>query len=95
MTYATEYTDANNATLQQNIRMSIINAAIQIQNELKTTTNHANRVQLALSVLRDSATFAVIFAYAVVTQGVTAASTDAQIDTAVSSVWDAISAAQV
>lgn len=96
MAYTDEFALAMDPVFVSRVRMSMINAATQIQSESPQTTDHANRAQLALAAIRDSATFANIFAFTIVTQpGITSGSTDAAIDTAVATVWNAVAAPQL
>jgi hypothetical protein len=75
------------------ITESMAEAAVAIYAEPPATAGHATRASFANAVLRYPAQYAASFAQAVVTQGVDQTSTDAQINTAIASVWNALAGA--
>lgn len=90
---ATGVTIAGSGTashFQQRIEMSIVAAAINIQAEVTTTANHANRSNFARSVLSNPSTYIVAFALALASQGLDDTATDASINNTVSAVWNAL-----
>lgn len=92
MAYADNYAASLNPAFQQRVSASMASAAINISSESTGTTDHSNRVVLAKNVLTSPQQYINQFALAVAVNLaiVTLSSvTDANIDTAVSSVWNA------
>lgn len=93
MSYNADYSNAQNGTLLQAIQESICSTAIAIQSESVATALHTQRSALALLVLANPIGWAQLMAYGICANGnVTTGSTDAQIDTRVSAVWNAYAA---
>lgn len=91
--YNTDYSTSQNGDVLQRIQMSICSTAIAIQSEAVNTALHAQRSAYALLVLANPIGYAALMAYGICTGGnVTTSSTDAQIDTRVSAVWNAYAA---
>jgi hypothetical protein len=94
MAYATDFTLASNATFQNQVQMSIVKAAVNISSEARTVRNTVDlkRNTLAVAVLNNPTASATLtrFVYATIETGLTGTPTDAQVDTAVSSVWNGI-----
>lgn len=94
MAYAADFTLASNAAYQNQVQMSMVKAAVAIALEARTVRNTVDQKRNALAVAilnapNASATL-IKFYYACVETGLTGTPTDAQIDTAVSSVWNGI-----
>ena len=91
MSYAAQYTLATDAAaFLPRVEIAICTAAINVQAEVSTTTNHMMRVRLAGQVLGDPPTWAKLFAKAVATNAlITTASLDSDIQFTVNSMWDA------
>lgn len=89
MTLATQVAAAKDPALTDLTQQAIIGSAIAIANEVPGTPNHAKRVALAAMILNSPAGWAVIFAQGVASQGLTSASTDAAINTAVAAIFNA------
>lgn len=90
--YADAYTNSISAVLAQRVEMSILNTAAAIYSEASATTGHVPRAQFASKCCNAQVNMAQLVR-TVCAQGITATSTDAQIDTAVSSVWNLLAAA--
>lgn len=93
MTYTADDTLATDVTFQARIRMAIVQAANAVASEARTVRNTVDqkRNSLANKVLNDPATYVIRFTYAAIRAGnLLTGSTDAQIDTAVSSVWNGV-----
>lgn len=92
MPYSTDYALVISTTFQNQLQMSMVKAANSISNEARTIRNVVDqkRNRLALTILSNPSALVVQFAFAAVGTGLTGIPTDAQIDTAVSSVWNAI-----
>jgi len=93
MTLQTQYTLSQDATFQQRVRQAIVTAAIAISNEAPNVTGHSQRAQLAVKVLSDQGPWSQRFAEGAATDSAVAAAevgaTDAQINNAVTSQWNA------
>lgn len=72
------------------VAMATASAAVAISSEASTATDHPNRAALAKAVLQNPQAYLVAFAQALASQGVDETSNDAAINSAVSSVWDAL-----
>jgi hypothetical protein len=92
MPYATDFTNANDDSLQQKVRVAAVAAALNISGEAVTSRNTVDekRHRLAELVLSDGCLEQLErFMFAVVAAGaVTPASTDAQIDSRLSAIWN-------
>lgn len=89
MTLAQQVTAAKDPVLTDLTQQAIITASVAIANEAASVPNHGKRAQLAASILNSPASWAPIFAQGVASQGLTAASTDAAINTAVAAIFNA------
>lgn len=88
-------TDANTAQvdyeLHNRIAIAMAKAALAIQAEENSTPEHAGRSTFCLKVLEDPIGYAKKYAHAVCADGaITHASTDGDIDTRISSIWNAL-----
>ena len=93
MAYTNDDTLSSDVTFSGRIRMAMVKAATQISSEARTVRNAVDqkRNALAVKILNDPASFTVRFVHAAIEAGaLTSASTDAQLDTAVSGVWNGI-----
>jgi hypothetical protein len=90
------YLLAQDATFLGQVMESMLAAAIAIMAETNTVAGHAQRCELAKRVLIDPTTWQPKFAYALATQGgvtpqtVPSTVTDANINAAVSAIWNAM-----
>jgi hypothetical protein len=91
MAYLADYNlAANNSDFQYTLTEAICSTALDVQAESAATANHAARSAWALLVLSNPIGYARLMAPGVCADGsVTAGSTDAQIKTRVSAVWNA------
>ena len=90
MTYATTYATSIDAAFTSRVFMAIRDAARDVINEDPGTANHANRVLLAKLVVRDTPGWVETFSSRLAELGSTTATSDADLKTAVASVWDAM-----
>lgn len=93
MAYSDNYAAALNIAFQQRVQGSMIAAAISISAEATSTADHGNRVALARQVMQSPQSWVQSFSFAVaVNLAVTSVSavTDAQIDTSVAAIWNAM-----
>lgn len=93
MAYSTDDATVNDATFRAKVKMAMVNAARQIANEARTVRNTVDqkRNALAVGVLTNPPTYLDRFAHAAVEAGpLTTSSTDANIDTAIAAVWNAL-----
>lgn len=92
MSYAADLTLATTGSFQNQVEMSMVKAAVAIANEARTTHNAIDqkREDLASRVLNSPSSFVTAFSFACVETGLTGTPTDAQVDTAVASVWNGI-----
>jgi hypothetical protein len=94
-TLAAQWTLSQNTTAQQAIRMSMVKNALTVVSEAADAAHpvkHQKRHELAVRVLNDPDYYLMRFVYAAVAQDtLTASSTDAQINTAILSLFDLIS----
>lgn len=90
MAYSDDYNLAVNETWRQRVVIALKSAAIDVAGEAGTAgTIKTKRHDLAVRVLNDSDALYSLFRFAVVADGaVTLASTDAQIKTRISAVWN-------
>jgi len=90
MSFIDAYNASQDATLNQRVRVAIMQYADTVATEPTTTTDHTARVALIGQVLGGVATFADLFTvYCTAVSGITSASTDADILTAVGEAWSA------
>ena len=99
-TYAADWTLSQTTAFQQQVQMSVFKAALAIVNEAATTHPQVDikRHSLALAVLSISpngygpvnGALNMQFVWATIETGLTGVPTDAQVDTAVSTVWNGI-----
>jgi hypothetical protein len=91
MAYIDDYNLArNNTDFQYRLATALCSTAIDIQNEATSTANHAARSAFALSVLANPLGYAQQMGPGLCADGsLVVGSTDAQIKTRVSSVWNA------
>lgn len=88
--YNSDFSTAQDGNVLQRIQESICSTAIAIQSEAVNTALHSQRSAYARQVLLNPSGYAAFMAYGICAGGnVTTSSTDAQIDTRVSSVWNA------
>jgi hypothetical protein len=93
MSYTADDTLSQDATFRGRIRMSMVKAAVAIASEARTVRNLVDqkRNKLAVAILNGPSTFMDQFTHsAIEANALVAASTDANIDTAISSVWNGI-----
>lgn len=99
-TYSADWTLSQTSAFQQQVQMSVFKAALAIANEAATThpALDAKRHALAVTVLGASplgygavnGALNMQFVWATIETGLSGTPTDAQVDTAVSSVWNGI-----
>lgn len=94
MPYSADFTLSSTPAFQNQIQMAIVKAAVQISNEARTVRNIVDqkRHTLATAILNAPNSSAILnkFYFATIETGLTGTPTDAQVDTAVSSVWNGI-----
>jgi len=90
MTYATTYATSIDAAFTSRVFMAIRECGRDIINEDPGTANHANRILLAKIVVTHTSDWVNVFAARLAELGLTTASSDAELKTAGSSVWDAM-----
>jgi hypothetical protein len=88
MTLQDEYAESTSPALQARVQMAALAAAQAISTEAVDTPNHYNRVQLAQQVARSPQQFTQPFTSLCCSEGITSQSTDAEISTMVSSIWN-------
>ena len=98
MALVDQFTLASDATFQGRVRQAIIAAAIAIVNESMATGYHSLRAKLAKAVMNNPGSYASLFAMAVAGDAAVVASagappvqvsvTDANINNAVSAMWN-------
>ena len=88
MSLQDQYAEATAPALQGRVQMATAKIAEDVGSEDPATPNHANRTSLATQVARSPGAFTQSFTTAVVAQGITSQSTDADISNAVSAVWN-------
>jgi hypothetical protein len=92
MTYVDQAALAINAEFMSRVRMAMLDAATDIYSESTATTHHAQRGDLAVNVVRDPARWSAAFVELICADStsLTTGSSDADIKTAISSVWNVI-----
>jgi len=93
MAYTADDALSQDATFTGRIRMSMCKAALSISNEARTIHNNVDskRNTLAKAVLNDPTSYVNRFTHAAIeASALTSASTDAQLDTAISTAWNGI-----
>jgi hypothetical protein len=93
MAYSGDDTLSSDAVFSGRVRMAMVKAAQNVASEARTVRNAVDqkRNALAVKVLNDPASQVVRFVHgAIVAGALVSASTDAQIDTAVSAIWNGI-----
>jgi hypothetical protein len=104
-TLQSQYTLSQDATFQQRVRQSLVSAAVAISNEAGSVAFHGQRVNLAARVLADPGFWSLRFSEGVASDSTVATAagsptpnqasvTDAQINNAVTSQWNAYAGAQ-
>jgi hypothetical protein len=88
MTLQDQYAESSNPALQGRVQMATASAAQDISNEAADTPNHYNRVQLAQQVARSPQNFTPAFTNLLCAEDITSQSTDAEIESMVSAVWN-------
>lgn len=90
MAYVDDYTLTLNGDFQYRVQIALASIAIDIQSEATNTANHAARSLYSIQVLANLPGYAQRMAPAIVADGaIVAESTDAQIKTRCSAVWNA------
>lgn len=94
MAYAADFTLSSNATFQNQVQMSLVKAAVAIAGEARTVRNTVDqkRNALAVAVLNAPNNSAQLqkFVFAAIETGLSGTPTDAQVDTAISAIWNGI-----
>lgn len=93
MAYTADDTLSNDAAFRGRVRMAMVNAARQIATEARTVKAalDVKRNVLAVKVLNDPASYVDRFVQASIEAGtLVSGSTDANLDTAISGVWNGI-----
>ena len=75
------------------VEAGIVQSAIEIYNESTTTPGHLARAAYATKVLGNPGAYSGPWLWALASQGMTDQSTDAEILSAISSVWNALAGA--
>jgi len=88
MTLQDQYTETTNPALQARVQMAAASTAQAIGAEAANTPNHANRAQLASRVAQAPGQYTMPFTNMVCAEGITSASTDADIANMISAVWN-------
>jgi Flp pilus assembly protein TadG len=88
MTLQDQYAETTNPALQARVQMACSSAAQAISTEPTDTANHQNRVNLAQQVARSPDQFKLPFTSMLCAEGITSQSTDDEINSMVSAVWD-------
>lgn len=92
MTLLAQYQLSVDPTFVQRVTQAAILSATQVQAEDPGTSNHANRIAFALTMLRSAQNFGPLIAQGVASNpAITSASTDSDIEFTVNSLWDAYS----
>lgn len=91
MPYLTDYDNAyGDPALLKRIQVGLVDSALDVQAESTGTANHSARSAFSLKILSDPTGYASLMAVGICEEGaITAASTDAQIKTRVSAVYNA------
>lgn len=94
MPYSADFSLSANVTFQNQVQMAIVKAATQISSEARTVRNIVDqkRNALAVAILNGPDTLTTLkkFYFATIETGLTGTPTDAQVDSAVSAVWNGI-----
>jgi hypothetical protein len=92
MSYAADFTLSGNAVFQNQVQMAMTKAAVSITSEARTVRNVVDqkRNALAVKILNNPVLMLQQFTFAAIESGLTGVPTDAQVDGAVSSVWNGI-----
>ena len=100
MSYAADWALSQTASFQEQVQMAVFKAATAISNEAATThpTLDLKRHTLASQVLQTSGSgygqssgpINMQFVWAAIETGLTGTPTDAQVDTAISSIWNEV-----
>lgn len=91
-TYQSAGDAVGSPSYQQRAQAAWMNNAESVYNEVGTTPNHAVRAQFATKVLTGQVPVMNLL-WAVAGQGATPSSTDAQLDTIIGSIWNALAGA--
>jgi hypothetical protein len=91
MSLLTQSVAAFDPLLGARLQQQIVTSAIAIASEPSNTPDHANRIALALQVVRNPGGWLAAFQQAVASQGVDNTATDLAIANAVAAVWNAVS----
>jgi len=89
MAYIDCYNASQDVLLNQRVRVALAVYAQTVATEPTTTTNHTARVALIGSVMGGVAQYADLFTVVAAANGITSASADADILTAVGDTWTA------
>ena len=88
MTLQDQFIETTNPQLQGRIQMAVAKAAQDISSEAADTPNHASRVALASRVAQSPTAYTGAFTNLLCAEGITNGSTDAEIESMVSAVWN-------
>jgi len=88
MTLQDQFAESTNPALQARVQMADLSAAQAISTEATDTPNHANRISLAQQVARSPDGYKGAFTNMLCAEGITSASTDEEISSMVSAVWN-------
>lgn len=93
MALTDSYTIGTNPAFVQRVTVAMLNAAVAITSESTTTADHTNRETLARAALLSPSQYGPMFALAVaanlaLTPATLPGTTDAQVATSVSAVWN-------
>jgi len=88
MSLADEFTASTDQELIQRVQMAAVSAAQAIASEAESTPNHNNRVALANKVANAPGSYGAPFTTLLCAEGITSASTDADINNMVSATWN-------
>jgi hypothetical protein len=90
MAYTTQYALGTDGVMQQRVIIAMLNTAVNVQAEVNTTPNHTNRANFAKLVINNPYGYVPAFQMTVMADGtITAASTDAQIQSRSDAIWNA------
>jgi uncharacterized protein YqhQ len=92
MPYSADFALSGNATFQNQVQMAMTKAAVQVSSEARTLRNIVDqkRNALAVKILNNPLLMLQQFTFAAIETGLTGTPTDAQVDVAISSVWNGI-----
>jgi hypothetical protein len=88
MSFQDQYVEATNPGLQSRVQMATSKTAQQVAAEDPATANHANRTSLATQIARSPSMYTVAFTTLLCGQAITDQSTDEEIASMVSAVWN-------